>query len=90
MGGENVLPKFFEGEVNRDDAFNLASVRPYRHAERAYGIMIVDDAGVEVAEGIDPAGLAALHGFLIPVLFEVLEFRLELGAYGVAFVDCKD
>ena len=52
--------------------------------------MIIDDTSIEVAEWIDPAGLARLHGCLIPVLLEILEFRFKFGTYGVAVVDGID
>jgi hypothetical protein len=90
VGSENGLPEFLEREINRDNAFNLVTVRTYRHAEGAHGIMIVDDAGVEVAEGGYPARFAGLHGLLIPVFFEILEFWLEFTNDGVTVVDSID
>jgi len=61
MCSENGLPEFLEREVDGDDAFNLVSVRTYRHTEGANGIMMVDDTCIEIAEWIDPAGLAFMN-----------------------------
>ena len=90
MGGKDGLSQLLKGEVNRNDAFNLISVRTQGYAIGADGIMMVDGAFSEIAERINPARMPHLYRFLIPVLFMILEFWFKLSANGIAFTNGID
>ena len=90
VGSGDDFGKAVEREVGRDDTCYPAAIRIEGYAVGGNGIVHVDGSLVEIAEGVNPAGLARLPGSLIPLLAEIIVVGIIRCDNGIAIVEGID